>query len=169
MGREYNNSIALRGGNENANFYLSYGNVHNDGVLPGKTDVYNRNTVAMRGQLKSNKFVASASLNYINKEGHTVFSNSSDAAGSSTFSNIIQIGRDIPITDFKDYNNKFFNVDNYFTPYAAENRIITAYSPRNGRYGRRKNQFRRELVYTWVIGVRINIQLFLAGEYGNCK
>jgi TonB-linked SusC/RagA family outer membrane protein len=119
LGKEFNNSIALRGGNETANFYLSYGNVHNDGVLPGKTDVYNRNTVALRGQLKANRFSAAASLNYINKEGHTAFSNSQDAAGSSTFSNIIQIPRDIYITDFKDYNNKFFNVDNYFTPYAS--------------------------------------------------
>jgi len=119
MGKEYNNSIAFRGGNETANFYLSYGNVNNNGVLPGKTDVYNRNTLALRGQLKTNQFSAAASLNYINKEGHTAFSDAFNSSGSSTFSNIIQIARDLHITDFKDYNNKFFNVDNYFTPYAS--------------------------------------------------
>ena len=118
LGTELNNSIAVRGGNENANFYMSYGNVRSDGILPSNVDVYNRSTLSLRGQLKSNKFLASASLNYINKSGSTPNSND-DASGSSTFENIIQIARDIPITDFKDYNNKFFNVNNYFTPYAS--------------------------------------------------
>src|SRR3712207_7768847 len=44
LGNEYNNSIALRGGNENANFYVSYGNVHNNGVLPGDRDVDRKST-----------------------------------------------------------------------------------------------------------------------------
>ena len=118
LGREFNNSIAIRGGNETANFYMSYGNVYNNGVLPLESDLYQRNTLALRGQLKANRFSATASLNYINKSGHTANSQD-DAAGSSTFQNLIQIPRDLYITDFKDYNNKFFNVDNYFTPYAS--------------------------------------------------
>ena len=117
-GHEYNNSISMRGGNENANFYMSYGNVYSDGILPGKVDFYRRNSFSARGQLKSNKFLASASMNYLNKSGSTV-SSQDDAQGTSTFENIIQIARDIKITDFKDYNNKYFNVDNYFTPYAS--------------------------------------------------
>jgi TonB-linked SusC/RagA family outer membrane protein len=118
-GTELTNTISLRGGNENANFYFSYGNIHSDGVLPEDVDVYNRNTVAVRGSLKSNAFSASASLNYINKNGTTSNTATQDAAGTSTFDNLIQIARDIKITDFKDYNNKFFNVNNYFTPYAS--------------------------------------------------
>ncbi len=117
-GLEFNNSISMRGGNENANFYMSYGNVYSDGILPGNVDVYRRNSFSARGQIKSNKFLASASMNYLNKSGSTV-SSQDDEQGSSTFENIIQIPRDIKITDFKDYNNKFFNVDNYFTPYAS--------------------------------------------------
>jgi hypothetical protein len=31
QGKELNNTIALRGGNENANFYMSYGNVYSMG------------------------------------------------------------------------------------------------------------------------------------------
>lgn len=118
MGAEVNNSVAIRGGNENNTFYMSYGNVYNDGILPGKSDTYKRNTFALRGTTKANKFSASASLNYINKAGRTVNSDDNEA-GSSTFENIIQIPRDVTITDFRDYNNKFFNVDNYFTPYAS--------------------------------------------------
>jgi TonB-linked SusC/RagA family outer membrane protein len=118
-GKEFTNTISLRGGNENANFYFSYGNVHSNGILPEDADVYNRNTISVRGQLKANNFSVSASLNYINKEGVTSNTATQDIGGSSTFDNIIQIARDIRITDFKDYHNKFFNVDNYFTPYAS--------------------------------------------------
>jgi TonB-linked SusC/RagA family outer membrane protein len=118
-GSEFTNTISLRGGNENANFYFSYGNVHSNGILPEDVDVYNRNTLSLRGQFKANAFMASASLNYINKTGNTSNTATQDPAGSSTFDNIIQIARNIRITDFKDYNNKFFNVDNYFTPYAS--------------------------------------------------
>lgn len=118
MGTEMSNTISVRGGNETANFYLSYGNVYNNGILPSNVDIYRRNTLALRGQLKTGPFTASGSLNYINKNGNTV-SSQADAAGSSTFENLIQIPRDLPITDFKDYTNKFFNVDNYFTPYAS--------------------------------------------------
>lgn len=118
MGLETNNSIAVKGGNQNANFYFSYGNVYSNGVLPSDADVFRRNTIALRGQVKSDKFLASASFNYINKAGRTASSDATEA-GSSTFENIIQIPRDINIVDFKDYNNKFFNVDNYFTPYAS--------------------------------------------------
>ncbi|HEX6180562.1 MAG TPA: SusC/RagA family TonB-linked outer membrane protein [Chitinophagaceae bacterium] len=118
MGLETNNSISVRGGTTNANFYFSYGNVYNNGVLPEDADVYRRNTLALRGQVKNDRFLASGSFNYINKAGRTANSDDTEA-GSSTFENIIQIPRDFSIVDFKDYNNKFFNVDNYFTPYAA--------------------------------------------------
>ena len=118
QGFETTNTLSIRGGSDNANFYMSYANVYSDGILPNDVDMYRRNTISMRGQLKAKNFTASASLNYINKNGKNVNS-ASDAQGSSSFENLIQMGRDIPITDFRDYKNKFFNVDNYFTPYAS--------------------------------------------------
>src|SRR5215203_344594 len=119
LGTEFNNSVSLRGGNDNANFFFSYGNVSSNGIIPTDADSYKRNTISLRGQLKaSDRFTISSSLNYINKNGKTV-SSDDDAAGSSTFENILQIARDIPIVDFKDYKNKFFNINNYFTPYAS--------------------------------------------------
>ena len=118
MGAEFNNTISVRGGNEMSTFFLSYGNVNSNGILPGKVDFNQRHTFSLRGQTKAGRFLASASFNYITKNGSNVNSNS-DEAGSSTFENIIQIPRDFNLVDFKDYNNKFFNVDNYYTPYAT--------------------------------------------------
>jgi hypothetical protein len=117
-GLELNNSLSIRGGNENSTFYFSYGNVYNDGVLPEDRDLYRRNTIALRGSTKANNFLASGSFNYINKAGRTPNSDDNDE-GSSTFEDIIEIPRDHHITDFKAINNKFFNVDNFWNPYAA--------------------------------------------------
>ena len=49
---------------------------------------------------------------------------SASGIGSSFFEQVIQIPVDIPIEDLRDYKNKFFNVDNYFTPF-AENPYYT--------------------------------------------
>jgi TonB-linked SusC/RagA family outer membrane protein len=117
-GYELNNNVSIKGGNDNTNFYFSYGNVKSDGILPGKNDVFNRHTVSLRGETRYNDFTISSSFNYITKIAR-VATTDDNAEGSSTFENIIQIPRDFNITDLRDYNNKFFNVDNYYTPYAA--------------------------------------------------
>jgi TonB-linked SusC/RagA family outer membrane protein len=164
-GMELNNSISLRGGNENANFFFSYGNVHSDGILPSDADSYNRHTISLRSQLKAaDKFTISSSFNYINKYGGNVTTND-DEAGSGTFENIIQIARDIHIVDFKDYNNKFFNVDNYFTPYAA-NPYFSLYEN-----GNRLNNDRffgnLELAYT--INKWLNVKWRTGGDFTNAR
>jgi TonB-dependent SusC/RagA subfamily outer membrane receptor len=117
-GIELNNSLSVRGGSENSTFYFSYGNVYNDGVLPEDVDVYRRNTLALKGSTKAGKFLASASFNYINKAGKTASTDDNDE-GASPFEDIIQIPRDHRIIDYKAYHNKFFNVDNFWDPYAA--------------------------------------------------
>ncbi|MEP7257673.1 MAG: SusC/RagA family TonB-linked outer membrane protein [Flavitalea sp.] len=125
-GLEVSNSISLKGGNDNANFLFSYGNVNSDGIIPFSNDSYKRNTMSLRGQLKaSDKFVINSSFNYLNKNSRTV-STDEDAAGASTFEDILQVGRNIPITDFKDYKNKFFNVDNFYSPYTANPYFLIA-------------------------------------------
>ncbi|HVG15499.1 MAG TPA: SusC/RagA family TonB-linked outer membrane protein [Chitinophagaceae bacterium] len=118
QGIETNNSLSVRGGTEASQFYLSYGNVYSNGVLPADVDVYKRNTLALRGSTKVNNFLASGSFNYINKTGRTVNTDDNDQ-GSSTFEDIIQVPRDFPLTDLRAYENKFFNVDNYYSPYSA--------------------------------------------------
>jgi TonB-linked SusC/RagA family outer membrane protein len=129
-GVEYNNTIALSGGNQNSQFYFSYGNVSSDGVIPSKTDYYQRNTFALRSNSKFNNFSINSSFNYSNKKQNSPFTGQGGSDGGSIFEEILQIPVDIPITDFKDYHNKFFNVDNYFTPY-AENPYYPLYENKN--------------------------------------
>ncbi|PSL47476.1 TonB-linked SusC/RagA family outer membrane protein [Chitinophaga niastensis] len=129
-GKEYNNTVSVSGGNETSTFLLSYGNVYSDGVLPTDADSYKRNTFSVRATTKYNKFSASASFNYVNKVAKAASTRSEAGLGSSLFEDIIQIPVDMDISKFKDYKGKFYNVDNYFTPY-AENPYYSLYENGN--------------------------------------
>ena len=113
-GIETNNNITLSGGTEKSTVYLSYGNVYSNGYLPGDNDSYKRNNFSLRGLTKQGIFVAEVSLNYVGKNSRFV-----EQGDDSFYEDILQIPQDIPIKDLRNYKNKFFNVDNYFTPFAA--------------------------------------------------
>ncbi len=119
VGKGYNNSIAISGGKDNATFYLSYGNVRDDGIVPTDADSYNRNSLMLKGSYSDNRLTANAALNYINKKQKFVTQGQGSGDGGATlYQDLMQIPRDFSIVDLKDYKNKFNNLDNYFTPYA---------------------------------------------------
>jgi len=117
-GTEFNNTLAISGGNEKTNFYFSYGNVTSNGVLPGNYDLLQRNNFALRINSSFNNFTLGVSLNYINRHLTTPAKFSLAGLGNDLFVNLLQIPVDMRIKDFSLYNNQFFNVDNYFTPFA---------------------------------------------------
>ncbi|MCO4293265.1 SusC/RagA family TonB-linked outer membrane protein [Solitalea sp. MAHUQ-68] len=117
-GNEFNNSIAISGGTEKNTFYLSYGNVSSDGIIPTDVDSYNRNTFALRGSTTLGGLKASASLNYVTRGAKAVSTGQGTNTGATLFQELIQTPVDININTIKDYNNVYNNVDNYFTPYA---------------------------------------------------
>jgi TonB-linked SusC/RagA family outer membrane protein len=117
-GNESNNTVSLSGGNENNKFYFSYGNVFSDGIIPTKTDYLERHTLSFRSNSTYKNFTLNTSINYVNRRMNAPPTASTSGIGSSIFEDLLQIPVDMPIEDFKNYKNKFFNVDNYFTPYA---------------------------------------------------
>ncbi|WP_423147517.1 SusC/RagA family TonB-linked outer membrane protein [Rubrolithibacter danxiaensis] len=138
-GSEYNNTLALSGGNENSTFYLSYGNVTSDGFMPTDNDSYKRNTLSLSGSTKFKNFTAAASFNYVGKNSKFIeVGQASSGIGANFYEEVLQIPVDIPVSDFKDYKNLYFNVDNYFTPFAE-----------NPYYSLNENgsQFRSDRIY----------------------
>ena len=117
-GNELNNTIALSGGNDITRFYFSYGNVSSDGVIPTTSDYLERNTFALRTNSNFSNFAINSSFNYVNRRQNAVAGGQTGSDGGGIFQSLLQIPVDIPINNFRDYTNKFFNVDNYFTPYA---------------------------------------------------
>ncbi|WP_069660072.1 SusC/RagA family TonB-linked outer membrane protein [Arcticibacter eurypsychrophilus] len=118
-GTEYNNTLSISGGSpQGSTFFLSYGNLSSDGVLPTDNDSYKRNSLSLNGSTKYKAFTASASMNYVGKNSKSVQTGQGSSSGANFYEEILQIPVDLPISDFKDYKNTYFNVDNYFTPFA---------------------------------------------------
>jgi TonB-linked SusC/RagA family outer membrane protein len=110
-----NNTVAISNGDENKSYYMSFGNISSDGIMPTNADSYKRNNVSLRGSSKFLKiFTGSGSLNYVRKDSKFAETGQQQAA----LDGLWQSARDISVVDQKDYNNKFNNVDNYFTIFA---------------------------------------------------
>ncbi len=116
-GTSFVNTVALSGGSDKATYYLSYGNVSDDGVIPTDADSYKRHTFSLRGSTQGKRINTSASLNYVHKDAKVV-TTGQGGDGTTVFQEIIQVPRDISIVDHRDINYKFNNLDNYFTRYA---------------------------------------------------
>lgn len=164
-GVETNNTIALSGGGENSQFYFSYGNVVSDGVIPTNTDYYQRNTLALRSNSKFGKFTINSSFNYSNKKQNAPFTGQGGSDGGSVFESLLQIPVDLPIKDFRDYKNKFFNVDNYFTPY-AENPYYPLYENKNTQ---NSDRFFGDVDMNYAFTHGFSAQLRLGGDITNAR
>lgn len=118
IGTTLNQSITLSGGDDKATYFLSYNNVDADGIIPTDADSYKRNAINFKGSTTFDKFTATTSMNYVRKVSQAVATGQGSSTGATLFQEIIQTPRDISIVDMEDYNNKFYNVDNFYTPYA---------------------------------------------------
>jgi TonB-linked SusC/RagA family outer membrane protein len=116
-GTSYINTLSVSGGNQMATYYLSYGNVNENGIVPGDADKLVRNSISLRGTLKGEKLNLSTSINYSSKK-QSVITTGQGGSGTTTFQELIQTPRDHSLVDFKDYNDPFNNLDNFHTQYA---------------------------------------------------
>ncbi len=113
LGQSYKNSLSLSGGTAKTNYFLSLSQNSSDGVVPTDHDSYKRYTVSARGSHQAKKLTISSSVNFSTEKTNAVPS----GQGSSLHRSLYEIASDISIIDFKDYKNKFNNLDNYFTPF----------------------------------------------------
>ena len=164
-GTDYTNTVSLSGGSDNSQFYFSYGNATSNGVLPGPADLYERNTFALRTNSKFNNLTINSSFNYINKTVHTPFTGQSTAQGGSTFEALLQIPVDIPISDFRDYKNKYFDINSYFSPY-DENPYYPLYENSNVQ---KSDRFFGNLDLNYHISNSFSAQLRFGGDFSNAR
>lgn len=108
-----NNNISIMGGNEKTNYFLSYNNFTNKGVIP--TTGYNRNSIRLNvGHEFSDKLSATTSFNYIKIKGDLV----SQGQGTySVYDQILQTPRDIPIQELKDLDDPFNQLETFYGAY----------------------------------------------------
>jgi TonB-linked SusC/RagA family outer membrane protein len=113
IGAGYKNAVSLSGGNEYTKYHLALSQHRVDGVMPTDADSYKRYTIATTGSHTHKKITVSSSVNFsseVNKEVAT-------GQEFSIYRNLNEIATDISIVDMKNYKDKFYNLDDYFTPY----------------------------------------------------
>jgi TonB-linked SusC/RagA family outer membrane protein len=119
-GYSLNNSISLSGGGDKIGYYASYANTKQDGIVPGPVDILDRNSFTFKANGGSEYTKINFSTSYINKKIKAVATGQSDDAGGGKvlYQELLQnpVNHYIPL--YRDYNNKFDNLDNYYTPYS---------------------------------------------------
>lgn len=115
LGMNYKNAISMSGGTSKTNYFVSLSQNHVDGVIPTNKDSYDRYTLGTRASHKTGKVEVSTSINLSSEKTKAVAS----GQGASLYRSLYEIANDISIVDLKDYNNKFNNLDNYFTYYGT--------------------------------------------------
>jgi len=113
LGFGYENSLSLSGGNAATKYHLSVSQNHLDGPIPTSTDAYDRFTIATNASHKAGKVMVSSAFNFSVEKNRV----SPTGQDNSIYRSLNEIATDISIVDLKDYNNKFNNLDNYFTQY----------------------------------------------------
>lgn len=120
-GTYFLNNVAISGGSETTTARLSYSNLNQDGIYPTDADAFERNTLGLNAQSKIGGLSIAGNLNYVNTSGSAV----ATGQGITVYNNLMQIPTDLNITGFRDYENKFNNISNYYTPYGITNPYFT--------------------------------------------
>lgn len=114
------NSLSLSGGTALMGYLVSFTNAKSDGIIPGDSDVLNRNSFLFKANGGTEKTKIDFTANYSNKKLSAVATGQGDDAGGgkTIFQEILQNPINHYIPQYRDYSNKFNNLDNYFNRYA---------------------------------------------------
>ncbi len=113
LGVGFNNALSMTGGTEQTKYHVSLSQNRIDGPIPTDDDSYNRYTIATNGSHKANKTTISTTVNFSYEKNEVAPTGQTN----SIYRSLNEIATDISIVDLKDYNDKFNNIDNYFTSY----------------------------------------------------
>ena len=114
IGKTYQNSISLSGGNETSTYYLSFTDLQQDGVLLNSE--LHRNNFTLNGSTKlSNNITSSTSINYVRTDARLPQTGQRNQA----IGQIVSLPRDFSFVDFRDLNNPFNTPDGYFTSFVV--------------------------------------------------
>jgi len=122
LGRTFQNSVTLSGGNADATYFLSFNDLDQKGVMLN-TDLRRDNLTFNGSANLGPKVKTSASINYVRKNAHLPLIGQRNQA----LAQIYNMPRDFSVVDMKDLNNPFNTPDGFFTsfivnPYYSLNR-----------------------------------------------
>lgn len=116
-GVRYSNSVSFTGGNDNTEYFASFSQLSDDGLIPSNVDTYDKYTFSVRGSHKVKALTVSTSINYADQTNNFA----PTGQGLTVINSLYQVPRDISIVGMKDLKDPFNTLDYFFTPYGITN------------------------------------------------
>ena len=117
-GFRYSNSVSFNGATEKSDYFVSFSQLKDDGIIPTNADSYRKYTFSARGSHKINNLTFSSSVNYAYQKNNFV---QTGQGFENMYNAIMQTPRDISIAELKDLSNPFNTPGYYYTPYSVMN------------------------------------------------
>jgi TonB-linked SusC/RagA family outer membrane protein len=141
-GKTWENNLSLAGGGDKGSYFLSFNGLQNQGVTPNT--FYDKYSIRFNGTTQlSNNFYSSISVNYMNIYSRT---EAQGQALGSTWDNVLQQPRDIPIWELSALENPFNSYTNkdtlgnsrygYYGAYTDNPYFLAAYFDNRNRVDR---------------------------------
>ncbi|MFR9523394.1 MAG: SusC/RagA family TonB-linked outer membrane protein [Rikenellaceae bacterium] len=134
-GVRYSNSISFNGATDVSDYFVSFSQVSDDGMIPTDADSYDKYTFTANGSHAIGKLKLSSAVNYAYQQN----SYATTGQGFSMYNSIMQTPRDISIVSLEDLSDPFNTLGYYYTPYSVTNPyyILENY----------KNEYNSERIY----------------------
>lgn len=107
------NNVSFSGGDEKSKIFVSFQNVHNNGIIP--KDKFDRNTFRLNASRELGKLTVGFNASYSQKRVDQTANISRD---QSVYWNVFNTAAHIPLTSYKDWrNNEFANYNGYYNAF----------------------------------------------------
>ncbi|GAA4236264.1 SusC/RagA family TonB-linked outer membrane protein [Postechiella marina] len=114
------NNINISGSNDAFTYYVSYGNTDQTGTLDNTS--YNRNNITFNASAKlSDRLKSNFKVSYANVEQNTAQEGSRAFEGNNAYAMAVQSPVNIPLSQLRDYNSPFHDIDGYWGSYSSVN------------------------------------------------
>ena len=162
-GFRYSNSLSFNGATDKSNYFVSFSQISDDGIIPTSKDSYDKYTFSARGSHRTGNVTFSTSMNYAWQKNSYV---SGGQQAHSMYNAVMQTPRDIAIADCKDLTNIFNTPGYYYTPYGIVNpyQILNDYE---NRYESERLYGKFQLDYDFLQHFRLTYRIGLDTSTGH--
>ncbi|MFV0588026.1 SusC/RagA family TonB-linked outer membrane protein [Bacteroides reticulotermitis] len=116
-GVRYSNSLSFNGATDKSDYFVSFSQISDDGMLPTDADSYDKYTFSARGSHKTGNLTFSSALNYAYQKNKFA----TTGQGLSMLNSLYQSPRDVSIIGLEDQSDPFNTPGYYYTPYGVTN------------------------------------------------
>ncbi|MCE5174885.1 MAG: SusC/RagA family TonB-linked outer membrane protein [Bacteroidales bacterium] len=166
-GFRYSNSISFNGATDKSDYFVSFSQLSDDGLIPTDVDTYDKYTFSFRASHTTGNLKLSTSMNYADQTNNFT----PTGQGLSMINSLYQVPRDVSIVGMKDLTDPFNTLDYFFTPYGITNpywlieNVENTYNQKK-LYGKMQAEYKilHNLTATYRLGIDVSNSLNKQGS-----